>query len=37
MLLFGANRLPTLAKGIGQTIKEFRGAVNEEKKEWVRR
>jgi sec-independent protein translocase protein TatA len=33
LLFFGASRLPALAKGIGQAIKEFRGAVREDKKE----
>jgi sec-independent protein translocase protein TatA len=32
VLLFGASRLPALAKGIGQAIREFRGAIKEEKK-----
>jgi sec-independent protein translocase protein TatA len=29
LLLFGASRLPALAKGLGQSIKEFRGAIKE--------
>ena len=29
-LLFGARKLPQLAKGLGQGIKEFKGAVREE-------
>jgi sec-independent protein translocase protein TatA len=29
-LLFGVKKLPALAKGLGQSIREFRGAVQEE-------
>ncbi len=29
LLLFGAKRIPDLAKGIGKGIKEFRDATNE--------
>ena len=29
-LLFGARKLPQLAKGFGQGIKEFKGAVRED-------
>lgn len=29
LLLFGAKRLPEMAKGIGQAIKEFRGGIKE--------
>ena len=29
-LLFGARKLPQLAKGLGQGIKEFKGAVRED-------
>ena len=28
LLLFGANKLPELAKGLGQGIREFKGAVD---------
>jgi sec-independent protein translocase protein TatA len=28
LLLFGAKKLPELAKGLGQGIREFKGAVN---------
>jgi sec-independent protein translocase protein TatA len=31
-LLFGARKLPQLAKGLGQGIKEFKGAVREDSK-----
>ena len=30
LLIFGANRLPDLAKGIGKSIKNFKEAVKEE-------
>jgi len=30
LLLFGARKLPGLARGLGQSIKEFRKATNEE-------
>jgi len=33
LLLFGAKRLPGLAKGLGQVIREFKGAVDGAKKE----
>ncbi len=33
LLLFGAKRLPSLAKGLGQGIREFKGAVDGAKKE----
>jgi TatA/E family protein of Tat protein translocase len=33
LLLFGAKRLPDLAKGLGKGIKEFKGAVETGKKE----
>ncbi len=33
LLLFGAKRLPDLAKGLGQGIREFKGAVDGAKKE----
>ena len=33
LLLFGAKRLPDLAKGLGKGIREFRGAVETGKKE----
>lgn len=29
ILLFGANRLPELAKGIGKSVKNFKEAVKE--------
>jgi len=32
-LLFGAKKLPELARGLGQGIKEFKGAVNGAKDE----
>jgi sec-independent protein translocase protein TatA len=32
LLLFGAKRLPDLAKGLGKGIKEFKGAVETGKK-----
>ena len=35
LLLFGAKRLPDLAKGLGKGIKEFKGAVEMGKKEIV--
>ncbi|MGI8964490.1 MAG: Sec-independent protein translocase subunit TatA/TatB [Limisphaerales bacterium] len=31
VLLFGAKKLPGLARGIGQSIKEYKKASNEEK------
>jgi len=33
LLLFGAKRLPGLAKGLGQGIREFKGAVDGAQKE----
>ena len=33
LLLFGAKRLPELAKGLGKGIKEFKGAVEGIEKE----
>ena len=33
ILLFGANKLPELAKGLGQGIREFKGAVDGAKDE----
>jgi sec-independent protein translocase protein TatA len=30
LLIFGANRLPELAKGVGKSIKNFKDAVKEE-------
>ena len=35
LLLFGAKRLPDLAKGLGKGIKEFKGAVESGKKEII--
>ena len=35
LLLFGAKRLPDLAKGLGKGIKEFKGAVETGKKEII--
>jgi sec-independent protein translocase protein TatA len=29
LLIFGANRLPDLAKGVGKSIKNFKDAVKE--------
>jgi len=33
LLLFGAKRLPGLAKGLGQGIREFKGAIDGAKNE----
>lgn len=33
LLLFGAKRLPEIAKGLGKGIKEFKGAIKETQKE----
>ena len=33
LLLFGAKRLPEIAKGLGKGIREFKGAVKETQKE----
>ncbi len=33
LLLFGSTRLPSLAKGMGESIRNFKKAVNEEKEE----
>lgn len=30
LLIFGANRLPDLAKGVGKSIKNFKDAVKED-------
>ena len=35
LILFGAKRLPELARGLGQGINEFRGAVDSSKKEII--
>ena len=35
LILFGAKRLPELARGLGQGINEFRDAVDHSKKEIV--
>lgn len=32
ILLFGANRLPELAKGIGKSVRNFKDAVKEDDK-----
>jgi sec-independent protein translocase protein TatA len=33
LILFGANRLPELAKSLGSSVKEFKKGVNEAKTE----
>lgn len=33
LLLFGGAKLPSLAKGLGQSIKEFKNAAKDEPKE----
>ncbi len=33
LLLFGAKRLPEIARGLGKGIKEFKGAVKDTQKE----
>jgi sec-independent protein translocase protein TatA len=33
LILFGANRLPELAKSLGSSVKEFKKGVNEVKNE----
>ncbi len=33
LLLFGAGRLPALAKSLGVAVRKFRGAMREEEKE----
>ena len=33
LLLFGAKRLPEIAKGLGKGIREFKGAVKDTQKE----
>jgi sec-independent protein translocase protein TatA len=35
LILFGANRLPELAKSLGSSVKEFKKGVNEVKNEDV--
>ena len=35
LILFGAKRLPELARGLGLGINEFRGAVDSSKKEII--
>ena len=36
LLLFGAKRLPELARGLGKGIHEFKDAVNNSKKEIIK-
>ena len=33
VLIFGANRLPQLGKGLGQSIRNFKGGLREGEKE----
>ena len=33
LILFGANRLPELARSLGSSVKEFKKGVNEAQKE----
>jgi len=33
LLIFGAGKLPSVGRGIGQSIKEFKTAMSEDKKE----
>jgi len=33
LLIFGAGKLPSVGRGIGQSIKEFKTAMNEDNKE----
>lgn len=33
LLLFGAKRIPEIARGLGQGIREFKGAMNDIKRE----
>jgi sec-independent protein translocase protein TatA len=33
VLIFGANRLPQLGKGLGQSIRNFKGGLREAEKE----
>ena len=35
LILFGAKRLPELAKGLGQGVNEFRNAVDSSKQEII--
>jgi sec-independent protein translocase protein TatA len=35
LVLFGGSRLPGLAKGMGESIKNFKKAVNEDKEDVV--
>ncbi|MFA5118986.1 MAG: twin-arginine translocase TatA/TatE family subunit [Candidatus Omnitrophota bacterium] len=37
MLLFGAKRLPEIAKAIGESIKEFKNSRKEEKAELAKK
>jgi sec-independent protein translocase protein TatA len=36
VLLFGAKKIPELAKGMGKGIKEFKGAMKEEEEDEVK-
>jgi len=35
LLLFGAKKIPELARGLGKGIREFKDASKEVQKEWV--
>ena len=37
LILFGANRLPELARSLGSSVKEFKKGVNEAQKEEPKR
>lgn len=37
LILFGANRLPELARSLGSSVKEFKKGVNEVKSEEVKK
>lgn len=36
LLLFGAKRIPEIARGLGQGLREFRGALHEVQRELTR-